>query len=1257
MEIEVEDQMEENPPARQFFTIDKTNPIDLKLYYYEEPWETLFDTLTFNLDRIKHENIEIKGTANDVTSPYVYYIYKTSDKTALDKEALDKLFTDGKFELIGNVSDAEISTSIATGETEAATIYMRVEDFAGKYEYISTKGLIVDKKHSAIEFAPLPTASGQHNGVYVFNKNQTVTFSVSDDYVVENESMDAGIYSVDYWIVNYATLERFTNIKSEYAGMFDTLNGSYQYPAETEANDQIFDENGVPKLEEGDKLTKSDNIFKFNQDGEFEYTKEMPLHELKDQTIEIDARANNSCYVVLFVQVTDNAGNVYTKTAKFDFDVDSPSVSIAFDNNSPRNGKYYNRVRTASISYGDSRNGHLSGMSPSTTGKINGSSVVFDTDGEHSLSASVSDIAGNSASTSTETFIIDLTKPTAKVTVGSLGSWEGLLETLTFGLWSRDKVTITAEYADATSPIESVSYYKTASAEIMTEEELGALAENAWVEYNAFETDADEQFVVYLRVTDYAGNITYVSTDGIIMDANAPVEESISPEITIDPVQPVNEIYNGDVKVAISVVDPTNGETFSGLKEVSYRVLNLGEVTQSGVLYAFDLTSPTRGELLERWTGEITVDSALNNSNDVVIEVSAVDNAGNTSTDSTAIKIDITNPRIDVSYNLNNPDSGSYYRDIRTATIRVTERNFDPNAVRLTVTNTGGVIPALSAWTEQPGGGNGDNTVHTATLSFANDGVYTFSVTTADLASNPSGEPNYAAGTANANGFTIDRTQPAVSVSFDNNDVRSDTFFKAARTATVTVIERNFNVDRVRFTMTASLDGAAIAVPEPVWTNNGDTHVATIAFEADGDYTFDVTATDMAGNIINGVNYGESAAYAAFTVDKTPPTLAISGILDESANNSAGNIGFVFTATDINFDALEPTFNAVFFENGDFVTEALSFGETVEIDHGKQFIVENLERDGIYRITCVAVDKAGNGYVEVVIDNSDGSTSSLERKEGDNLLTFSVNRDGSTFEIDEYTTGVLHNYYVQNVTSDVTITEINADPLKSFSVSVNNKELTEGVDYTVTESGENWKKYVYSINKSVFEAEGEYNVVIASMDKADNTAYSDVKNAGIDFVVDRTPPVVTVSGMQTDGRYQVEKQTVTIIPTDDGGALNNLTVRLVDRNGETIREIYNLSGEELEEAIAANGGALTFDIEEGLFQNVEVICTDLAAGEDVNVTNTYDVTFENVSVSTSALAIFWANRPLRWGVIGGGAGVIATGTGTVVFFRKRKKIN
>ena len=141
--------------------------------------------------------------------------------------------------------------------------------------------------------------------------------------------------------------------------------------------------------------------------------------------------------------------------------------------------------------------------------------------------------------------------------------------------------------------------------------------------------------------------------------------------------------------------------------------------------------------------------------------------------------------------------------------------------------------------------------------------------------------------------------------------------------------------------------------------------------------------------------------------------------------------------------------------------------------------------------------------------------------------------------------------------------------------------------------------------------------------------------------------------METDGRYRTDLQTVTLIPTDDGGALRSLSALLVDEDGVVLKELISLEGEALEQALEAGEGKLTFTLSEGLYQNVRIVCDDWAdyTGEE-NVL--YDHTFTNVSVSKNVLSLFWANKPLRWGTIGGVGGLGAVGL-LLALLKKRKK--
>ena len=127
----------------------------------------------------------------------------------------------------------------------------------------------------------------------------------------------------------------------------------------------------------------------------------------------------------------------------------------------------------------------------------------------------------------------------------------------------------------------------------------------------------------------------------------------------------------------------------------------------------------------------------------------------------------------------------------------------------------------------------------------------------------------------------------------------NDKFFKANRTATITIVEHNFNVDRVEFVRDSFLDTKDINDPEIKWEHNGDTHIATIVYDADGDYTFDVTMTDMAGRESGAANYGDTVAGKEFTVDKTIAKPSITGV--ENGKAYKNDVIPVISLDDVNF--------------------------------------------------------------------------------------------------------------------------------------------------------------------------------------------------------------------------------------------------------------------------------------------------------------------------------------------------------------------
>ena len=1108
------------------------------------------------------------------------------------------------------------------GETE-----IRVAQLADKK--LEGLKIVVDTTDPALELA---LEAANTNGYY--NKSFTATVNGiidPDDY--------SGIQSVEYWVVKDRT---------------ETKQGTE---------------------------TQREMLYTYTKGGDI-------LQKLDGLSFTVDAGKNNSDNVVIYVQVTDRAGNVYTTEKAVKINSTPPTIEIKFGDEKPvnvveENGTkrgYYDTVRTATVTITDRASTQALdavkfdikdtvGNDVRSKVKITDWSnavdpetklpdpdkafceVTFSEDANYIWSISYTNKAGLSAladkdqkksvnaTTIGETpycFTVDTKAPTGTITANtyvvggkdptSSPVWTALIgsENLTFGVWANDKIVITHNEWDETSPIKSKEYFVQ---KFQTDSEgkkaltVKELAQQKWTDIGkTTEFTPNQQLVVYLKITDMAGHVTYLSTNGLVVDNERPHEEFTAPEIVKESGLTNNKIYNGDVPVVVSANDPVENGVYSGLKQVTYTVYNgtvynEEDVTQRGVLYSWDgKVPPCQSKEKMRFT----VDAKKNNSNDVHILLTAEDNAGNVTSMEYSIKIDITKPIINIEYDNNAADSGTFFRESRRANVTVKERNFDDSLVNITLraTNDGAdiALPTVSGWTS-----SGD--LHTATIEYTAEGDYTFDIDVTDKAGNPNEPVHYADGTVAPTAFTIDKTRPTISVTYDNNSALNGNYYNANRTATVVVTEHNFDASRVNITLRATDDGADIALPTVSgWTSSGDRHTATIAYQRDGLYTFDIDVTDKAGN--TSADFTEQTFY----VDTTAPTLEITGVADRSANN--GDIIPVVSYSDTNYDDAQVSITLT----GAMRKGVALDGSYADQHNGKVFTFKNFakekEVDDIYTLAATLTDKAGNTTEKTIL--------------------FSVNRFGSTYALSA-ATEQLNGSYVQTP-QDVVVTETNPDALQNIRITLfkNNQTiiLQEGTDYRIEVRGGNgqWYEYIYTVLAKNFADDGVYRLTFYSEDAAGNIAENtlDTKKQEIGFGVDKTKPNMVVTNLESDTTYPLENLTVSL-SAGDNLLLQSVVVYLDDYS----KAYKTWTAEEIA-AIVADQGEFTFDIpgdSTGAHQ-VKIVCTDAAGNEQTEeITNFY--------VTTNLFVRYYNNKPLFFGSIA--AVVVIAGVVIALAAGKKKK--
>ena len=112
----------------------------------------------------------------------------------------------------------------------------------------------------------------------------------------------------------------------------------------------------------------------------------------------------------------------------------------------------------------------------------------------------------------------DIEKPTGEIKISN-NSWKAFLNNITFGLFFRGVQEVTITAADNSGEMVTVEYLL--SDKELTKAELDGMTFTAYTA--PFCIDPDNEYIIYVRLTDKAGNTDYICSDGIVLDGTSPV--------------------------------------------------------------------------------------------------------------------------------------------------------------------------------------------------------------------------------------------------------------------------------------------------------------------------------------------------------------------------------------------------------------------------------------------------------------------------------------------------------------------------------------------------------------------------------------------------------------------------------------------------------------------------------------------------------------------------------------------------------------
>ncbi|MDD5224787.1 MAG: Ig-like domain-containing protein, partial [bacterium] len=811
----------------------------------------------------------------------------------------------------------------------------------------------------------------------------------------------------------------------------------------------------------------------------------------------------------------------------FTIDKTSPVISVS----GVSDGTYYKADVAPVITVTDA---NLAGSTITLNGAPFVSGTTVSAEGSYTLAVEASDKAGNTAQT-TVTFTIDKTVPVITVT----GVTDG-------------------------------SYYKTDVIPVITVTETNLASSSITLNGNTFESgtavSTEGGYALVVQATDKAGNTAQVSISFTI-DKTAPV---ISVSVVSD-----GTYYKADVAPVCTVADANpagstitlNGGPFiSGTTVSAEGVYTLavetsdkaGNTAQTTVTFTIDKTVPvitvtgvTDGSYYKTDVVPVitVIDANLQSSSislngapftsgtpvsaegSYTLAVEASDKAGNTASMSLTFTIDKTAPAVSII----GVTDGVYYNTDVIPEITITDLYLDASSITLNgepyisgmpISIENNYVLVIQA-ADRAGNTRYaevtftiDKTPPTINVSGVSNGSYyhadvtpLISVIDLHLAAQTvtlNGAPFVSGTTISAEGgytlainagdlagnsaqatisFTIDKTPPAISVS----GVSDGIYYKVDVAPVITVTDAN-------------PAGSTI-------TLNGAPFVSGTTVSAEGSYTLAVETSDKAGNT--------AQITVAFTIDKTPPVITVSGVTDGSY--SKVDVTPVITVTDANPAGSTMTLNGSPFVSGTTVSAEGVYTLAVEtsdkagntaskslaftIDKIAPVISVSGVSDGVYYQTdvvpAITVTDANLASSAITLNGAPFTSGTTVSAEGGYILAVqAMDKAGNsaskslTFTIDKTApivsiTGVNNAVcYPYSVTPVVTASDAN---LLSLSSALNGAAFVSG---------------------TVVSAEGDYLLASTANDRAGNT-----KHVEVNFTIDRTKPVIAITGVENGHTY------------------------------------------------------------------------------------------------------------------------------------------
>ncbi|MBC2621902.1 Ig-like domain-containing protein [Citrobacter cronae] len=806
------------------------------------------------------------------------------------------------------------------------------------------------------------------------------------------------------------------------------------------------------------------------------------------------------------VQVTDDAGNVQTSTAlaiTVDTRVAAPVIALSDDTGTPGDNQTNDATPGFAIT---TENDAVSvmvsidgGTPVAATKAADGQWHIDSTalaDGDHSIVATVTDLAGNTADSATLTFTVDTTLSVPTI---------DLADASDSGSSNSDNIT------NDTTPaftLGSIDADVTKVQVIINGTAYDAVqSEGKWT-FTAPEL-ADGDYSVTVQVTDDAGNVQTSTALAVTVDTRVAVpvialsddtgtpgdnqtndttpgftitteNDAVSVMVSIDGGKPVaatkdadgqwhidsTALADGDHTIVATVTDLAGNTadsaalTFTVDTTLSVPTIDLADASDSGSLNSDNITNDTTPAFtLGSIDADVTKVQVIINGTaydavqsegkwtftapeladgDYSVTVQVTDDAGNVQTSTAlAVTVDTSLAAPVIALSDDTGTAGDNQTNDTTPGFAIATDN---NAVSVMVSIDGGTPVAATK--------DADGQWHIDSSALA-DGDHTIVATVTDLAGNTA---------TSSLTFTVDTTLsvPTIDLADASDSGSNSDNITRDTTPAFTLGSIDADVTKVQVLINGTAYDAVQS--EGKWT-------FTAPELADGDYSVTVQVTDDAGNV-------QTSTALAVTVDTTvaAPVIALSDDTGTAGDNQTNDATPGFTVS----------------------TDPDAFSVMVSIDGGKP-VAATKTADGQWHIDSTALADGDHTIVATVTDLAGNTADSA-------TLTFTVDTTLSVPTIDLMDASDSGSSNSDNITRDTTpaftLGNIDADVI---SVQV----LINGTAYPATLTDGTWTFTAPEL------ADGDYSVTVQVTDDAGNVQTSTALAVTVDTSV--AAPVIALS--------------------------------------------------------------------------------------------------------------------------------------------------